>query len=136
MNQTVFRASLTERRNLANEHVSIVDLNPESCPGGLCQRLPNLLQECVPSESISIRRSLAVQRESHPFSKLILLRPSSKESVSELLHFLRRGSPGASVLGLFCAGWERSRDALRSLVRDFDDFLSCPFNEIDLSVRI
>jgi len=116
-------------------HVSIVDLNPGACLNGNCRRLPVLLAPCIRQRDLSIQTISDCSADvSSP--NLILLRPHSTPLDEGLAGLLKRRSPNVSIFGLFCVGWENRNEAFQSLVRYLDDFLPCPFNHVDLLVRI
>jgi len=117
-------------------HVSIIDLNPVQCPNGNCKRLPVLLAQCLPQRNLSIRTARDCSSEADAATNLIVLRPCCSPLDDELTRFLEDKPHNASVFGLFCSGWESRNDAFRNLVHHLDDFLPCPFNNIDLLVRV
>jgi DNA-binding NtrC family response regulator len=117
-------------------HVSIIDLNPDTCTNGNCRRLPTLLEQCLPQQTLSIRTSRDCPTDTVSSPNLIVLRPCSSPIDEGLTRFLQDRLPSASVFGVFCAGWETRNEAFRNLVRHLDDFLPCPFNNIDLLVRV
>src|SRR5262249_43425863 len=67
---------------------------------------------------------------------LILVRPACTESLSELVPFLRNRWRRASIIGLFCAGKDTPVAVSRALRADLDDFLCCPFRDLDLFPRM
>jgi len=119
------------------QHVSIVDLNQESCPSDKCNHLPDILQRCMPDRGMGVERINGLPQESTcPPVTPIIVRISSIESLSRLLPSLRKSSQKASIFGMFCTDDEVSSSAVQSMVDDLDDFLSCPFSQIDLTVRV
>ncbi|HJU04390.1 MAG TPA: sigma-54 dependent transcriptional regulator, partial [Nitrospiraceae bacterium] len=67
---------------------------------------------------------------------LILLRPSVTVPVPESLSSLNRQWNSIPIVGLFCAEQAAPNDVVTSLNSGLDDFLYCPFREIDLTTRI
>lgn len=67
---------------------------------------------------------------------LILLRPSCEPPPLEALCVLRRHWAKTPILGLFCRGWENPHSVFHTLSTGLDDFISCPFTEIDLVPRL
>ncbi len=122
--------------SMVSSHVSIINLNPGSCRDGNCNRLPSLLERCLPQRKLSIRTSTDCSAQTTSPSNLILLRPASNLLDDTLLTFLKNRARDASVFGLFCVGWENRNESFQSLVGQLDDFLPCPFNLTDLIVRI
>lgn len=118
-------------------HVLIVDLNPRSCPTDSCGQLPRLIRSFLPSGQIHLETITALLPEyisSRP--DLILLRPSLPNSLLEVTRSLRKKWNQASILGLFCGGWDDPRDVFQSAFDAVDDFLSCPFKDSELFLRI
>jgi DNA-binding NtrC family response regulator len=64
-----------------------------------------------------------------------LLRPSIGEAAEELIRSCKGKWPGVSILALLCASWEKLPD-LSSVLTNVDDFLSCPFQDSELFLRV
>jgi DNA-binding NtrC family response regulator len=116
--------------------VLIIDLNTGTCPAGKCCRLQDLIRRTVPLEQLRVQTMTIFPSESTAAPALILLRPPLAETLSRLLSSVRKKWSQCSCLGLFCTGWETAIDDLHSLLTDLDDFIFCPFKEIDLIPRI
>lgn len=67
---------------------------------------------------------------------LILFRPSSRESFEQITRSFRKKWNQSSILGLLCVGWDSPHEICRSLESSLDDFLTCPFREIEILPRI
>lgn len=68
---------------------------------------------------------------------LILLRPSLINPLPEVLSSLREKWAQSPVIGLLCTKWNHSSGSVfQSFLHGLDDFLSCPFKEIDVIPRI
>jgi transcriptional regulator with PAS, ATPase and Fis domain len=124
------------------KNVSIIDTNPHSCPAGYCDQLADLVQQSDPGRSMRIRLmdvqplSPDTTRSSGSSTDLIVFRPALADSSEQLLPLLRARFRNASLFGLFCCGWEGQSGSIADVVGQLDDFLWCPFNTTDLSVRL
>lgn len=117
--------------------ILILDLNPTPCPAESCTRLPKLIQSFLPAAQVYFHCSHALPVEKiSSVPDLILVRPSLKESLEEITCSLRKKWNRSSVLTLFCVGRDKPREVFQSLLNCTDDFLSCPFSEIDILLRI
>lgn len=68
---------------------------------------------------------------------LILYRPPLKDSLEEIVcSFRKRWTRRPSILGLFYAGWEYQSDVFHYVFNRLDDFLFCPFREVDRLARV
>ena len=122
-------------RGRDESHILILDLNPIPCPAEHCTRLPTLIQSLLPAAKVHLYRSHALPVEQVScVPDLILVRPSFRESLNG--RTLRKEWNRSSVLTLFCAGWDNPKEVFQSLLNCADDFLSCPFSETDISLRI
>ncbi len=118
-------------------HVLLMDLDPDACRGGCCGQLGELLRQASGSEAMSLRTVTHFPPESlSPPPGLILLRPSITASLSEMIQELRRRWRFAPLLGLFCSGKHTPAAVHHAIHNGLDDFLSCPFRNIDLLPRI
>src|SRR5262249_37566250 len=93
-------------------------------------------QQWLPQRSLRIRTTTDCSVDAFSAPNLILLRPSSSPFDENLARFLQAKSANVSVFGLFCVGWENRNESFQSVVKYLDDFLPCPFNHVDLLVRI
>jgi DNA-binding response OmpR family regulator len=65
-----------------------------------------------------------------------LLRPSFTGNPPGVIPSLRRRWNSVLILGLFCTGRGTPTAVFQSLLKDLDDFLPCPFKEIELLLRV
>jgi hypothetical protein len=117
-------------------HILLVDLD-SPCPIGHCIQLAALLQRALSGREIRLQTTTVfppTTRVAPP--DLILLRPSLEKPSREALCSCRRNGHMTPMLGLFCHGWEDPQHILHTLHNDLDDFISCPFTEIDLFRRL
>lgn len=117
--------------------ILLLDLNPMLCPIDSCKRLPKMIQNLPSFEGVDLQTINRVPTK--PLSTvpdLILYRPSLNDPFEEIACSLKKKWPKSSLLGLFCVGWEHRKDAISSLLGRLDDFVFCPFKEIDFVPRI
>lgn len=118
-------------------HILILDLNPLPCPANKCGKLPKLIKSFAPVEQIHLQTSnIFPPKPMSSVPDLILFRPSLDESLEKLTDSLRQKWTQSSILGLLCVGWDSPKDIYQSLESSLDDFLACPFREVDLIPRI
>jgi DNA-binding NtrC family response regulator len=121
----------------SHNNILVLDLNATPCPADTCRELTKLVQGFAPLGQISLQTSdIFPPRLISAVPDLVLLRPSLKESLEELTKSVRRQWNQSSILALFCAGWDNPTQMCQSLLNYMDDFLSCPFKEMDLFLRI
>jgi DNA-binding NtrC family response regulator len=115
----------------------ILDLAPKECPEDHGSQLSRLLRDCTSSSTIDIQSFQRLPSEPlAPPPALLLLRPSCTESLPELVPFLRNRWYQASIIGLFCTGENTPAAVSQALRTDLDDFLCCPFRDLDVFPRI
>ena len=118
-------------------HVLLIDLDPDVCPAGYCERLSGLLKSLPCSRAMSIRAVTHLPSETlSPPPDLLLLRSSATDRLSEMVQGLRRRWGCIPILGLFCSGKDTSTAVHHAMHNGLDDFLSCPFRDIDVFPRI
>jgi DNA-binding NtrC family response regulator len=122
---------------MSPQHIVIMDCEPHACTDGQHDRLPLLLKHTFPSARVDIHTdpSSALQGISL-HADLVLLRQGRTIPVAESLSMLRQGSRYVPVLGLFCAQHDSPQDVATSLQQGMDDFLFCPFRDIELRPRV
>jgi DNA-binding NtrC family response regulator len=126
----------TEAFTYADQRVLILDQNSVRCAAEKCDALAGLLQRSL---GITCVRDGCVSQLPHQMSSvpdLVLVRPAPDKTTPELIASCREKWSGASILALLCARWDRLIDNLPSFLSGVDDFLSCPFQEAELLLRI
>lgn len=117
--------------------VLIVDLVQAPCSILPCRRLPDLLQDVLPTGAVTRHTSLsALEKATVPRPQLIVFRPDRATAISGTLRTWRRRWAGVAIIGLFCDQRRSSHELLESLMNGMDDFLSCPFEERELAARV
>src|SRR5262249_37352906 len=67
---------------------------------------------------------------------LILLRPAVGDAAEELIKSCREKWNRVAMLALLCPASEDSARDLAPVLNGVDDFLSCPFRDVDLILRV
>jgi DNA-binding NtrC family response regulator len=118
-------------------HLVIMELAPHFCPLENRIELPALIRRCFPDKEIDLHHVEALELYDLPRKPdLWLLRPSVTMPVSRLLPPFRKHWGGIPIVGLFCTEGDSPDEVVTSLSCGLDDFLVCPFREIDLIPRI
>jgi DNA-binding NtrC family response regulator len=117
--------------------ILILDLDPKACPEDHGSRLSRLLRDCTSSSVVDIQsfHRLPSERLTPP-PALLLLRPAYTESLPKLVPVLRSRWRRAPILGLFCTGENTPAAVSQALRTDLDDFLCCPFRDLDVFPRV
>lgn len=117
--------------------VLFVDLKTDLCSEKNTDQLQTLIRKSLPEGEIQIRTCVDLSSEMAAFKPdLILFRPPALDSFLKALHAVKERWGQTPILGLICTKWNSLSDVYQFLIDGMDDFLSCPFNEIDLIPRI
>ncbi len=117
--------------------IVIVDIAGSACPAERCGRIETLLRRASPAPELDILRVTQVPLVNlSPAPDLLFLRPSSGHSLPQLVSHLRQRDSSAAFVGLCCATQETPATVWQSLCNGLDDFLCCPFTELDLLPRV
>lgn len=120
-----------------SKQVLLIDLYPEPCPEGKCQRIPALLHYYSPGDKIELHRVADLgQAEGIHRADVIVFRSSKGARTTDALGTMRKTWHSARILGVLCGWGLEQGDALTNIVEGLDDFLRCPFHESDLFLRI
>lgn len=117
--------------------VLFVDLKTGLCSEKNTDQLQTLIRRSLPEGEIQLRTCVDLSAESAHFKPdLILFRPPALELFLKTLDSMRERWGQTPILGLICTKWNSLSEAYQFLAESVDDFLSCPFNEIDLIPRM
>ena len=124
---------------MSHYKILIVDLDPHYSPIEVCncKQLPRLIQSFLPLGEMHLQTVTTFPPTpmiSPP--DLILFRPSAKKLSLATLYSFREAWSETSILGLFCVKWENPHVVSQALLNGLDDFVSCPFTEVDLFPRL
>ncbi len=117
--------------------IVIMDSADRSCPAERCDQIEMVLRRAFPALALDIQRVTqvpSVELSSAP--DLFLLRPSRGNSLLQLVPRLRQEYCSAALIGLCCADCETPETVWQSLRNGLDDFLCCPFTELDFIPRV
>ena len=117
-------------------HVVILDLGLQACSADHGAWLARLLRDSASPRAIDIQSFHRLPSATLTPPALILLRPASAGHLSELVPCLRGRWPRATLLGLFCPGEEPSAAGYHVWRSALDDFLTCPFRDMDVVLRM
>jgi two-component system response regulator GlrR len=117
-------------------HILIVDLASSSCPENHCGRFAKLLRSMLSTRAIDVQTVTHCPPKALAPPDLIFLRPSMTENLSKIVWSLKSEWKPAPILGLFCTGRHTPAAVYQALHHDVDDFLSCPFRDIDVFPRV
>ena len=116
---------------------SVLILNRTSVPcTGKCDALLGLLETSLAVRCWEEQYDNDFPERVASIPDLILLRISGDAPVQALVRSCKEKWPGGSILALLCAKWDKLSPAASSLLTNFDDFLSCPFQDSELLLRV
>lgn len=116
------------------QQILFLDLASELCLVGDCKRLEGLIRAEWPQAEFQTHRNLHTSsRISCPV--LAILRLSTNDLLSGSLSAVKQRFPQIPLLGIFCCNGNKVREN-RPTLEDLDDFLCCPFSELELVARI
>ena len=118
-----------------NPSVLIVDQSSSLCAASKCSSLSELLQSSLTVGSVLVQQNAAVPVTMRPGPDLVLFRFSPSQISQRVVASYRLKWDHAPILALLCPDSDRSRDLL-SVLADVDDFLSCPFANAELFLRV
>ena len=116
--------------------ILIIDLD-SPCPTQHCTRLSAMLQRfrAVGEMHLQTTTSFPSTPQTSP-PDIILLRLAGEQPSVEALCALRSDWDKTPILGFFCLGRANPCRVFHTLLTGLDDFVSCPFTEIDLFPRV
>lgn len=119
-------------------NILIMDLDPYSCSVDHCGQIAKLLPKLLPDSEVVIQTGThapPVNTTSlHPY--LILLKSSLKEKLHDAVQALKGKWTAVPVLGILCSNTEAPAAVCQAITNDLEDFLFCPFEEVELLLRI
>jgi two-component system, NtrC family, response regulator GlrR len=122
-----------------NQSVLILNQNSSPCPcaANKCDALLGLLQRSLAINCIQERcdNQLLLHRVSS-VPDLILMRPSIGEAAQELIETCKEKWDRVAILALLCPGSEDVATDFSLVLNSVDDFLFCPFRDIDMIIRV
>lgn len=117
--------------------IVIVDVDASACPAQGCDQLPGLLRTAFAVTGGDIQTVTQVPPGPlSPLPDMFFLRPSRTQPLSELVQCFRDIRSAAPIVGLCCPSRETPATVWQALLNGLDDFLCCPFTELDLIPRV
>lgn len=117
--------------------IFLLDLHPQSCPTTKCSGLRGRIVDHYGEQQAYVQASAAPRAflgGSNP--DLILLRPAPGLGFAQMIRDLKSRHETSPILGLLC-DWRNEYDDLsRALEHGLDDFVTCPFAELDIFPRL
>jgi DNA-binding NtrC family response regulator len=119
-----------------NQNILILNQNSAPCAADKCDSLLPVLQRSLAVNCVQGQSGNRPPDKLSSVPDLILLRPSISAAAQELIQSFKGKWPRASILVLLCARWEKLLPDLSSVLTHVDDFLSCPFQDSELFLRV
>lgn len=119
-----------------NQSVLILNQSSAACVADKCDSLLPILQRSLAVKCIQEQSGSRLPDRLSSVPDLILLRPSISEAAQELIQSCKGKWPRVSILALLCARWDKLLPDLSSVLTNVDDFLSCPFQDSELFLRV
>lgn len=119
-----------------NQSVLILNQNSIPCAAEKCDSLLDLLKRSLGVRYIHTQSDNQLPHKLSSVPDLILLRPTVGEAAQELIKSCKEKWNRVAILALLCPGWEDLATDFSPVLNSVDDFLSCPFRDIDLIIRV
>ena len=116
--------------------VLILDQSSSPCAAEKCGSLIGLIQRSLPVKCVQERCSIHLPGKLTSVPDLILLRSSAGPVAQELVAACKKKWNRVSILALLCPKSDRLAESLPSVLAEVDDFLSCPFQDGELFLRV
>lgn len=118
--------------------ILIMDLDPNSCPYDNREQIAKPLEKIFPETAIAVQAGLGNPADMRiPSSaKLILMKSPFTEKLSKAFQTVKEKWNSGSVLGILCTVTDAPNAQFIAILNDMDDFLCCPFEEIELILRV
>jgi DNA-binding NtrC family response regulator len=114
----------------------IVDQTSLPCASDRCGFLASFVRSSLQFKHVEERHSALLPATISFAPDVILLRVSDKPASETLVSACKAKWNFASILAVLCPGWVQTKKEFPTLLWSVDDFLSCPFQEAELLLRI
>jgi DNA-binding NtrC family response regulator len=133
-----WQGQVSSNRTFAYENQSVLILNQNSAPcrAAKCDSLLDLLQKSLQIKCMQEQSANRAPDKLSSAPDLILLRPSIGHAAEGLIRSCKEKWANATILAILCAQWDRLLEESASVLAKVDDFLSCPFHESELLLRV
>jgi DNA-binding NtrC family response regulator len=125
----------SQTSSYVNQNVLILDQDSTPCIANKCDALSGLLQRSFAMRCIQERCGKQLPPQVSFVPDLVLVRPATAETGPELIASCKEKWCSASIVALLCNRRDRLLD-LPLFLTAVDDFLSCPFEEVDMLLRV
>lgn len=116
--------------------VLLIDHGLDACPGQLCSKLPKLIDSFPAADKLNLYTCSHHSPDIDTLPvHLILCRFKRAEEVPETVRSLQARWHNTPVLGLFCSSWHTPDTVSQAVCNGLDDFLCCPFRDVDVFPR-
>jgi DNA-binding NtrC family response regulator len=119
-----------------NQTVLILDQTSTPCVADKCDALTGLLQRALAVRCIQEQCDNQLPHQVSSVPDVVLVRPLANEKAHQLIASCKEKWMRASIIALVCPQKNRLIDDFTSVLTDVDDFLSCPFHESELLLRV
>jgi DNA-binding NtrC family response regulator len=116
--------------------VLILNQNSTPCAADKCDALLGLLQRSLPVSCVQEKNENLLSAKVPFIPDLILLRLSVGRAAQKLIDSCKRMWTCSAIIALFCLGSNEPIDSFSYLLAGVDDFVSCPFRQSELILRI
>jgi two-component system, NtrC family, response regulator GlrR len=127
---------ITQAALRENQRVLILNQNSTACAADKCGALLSLLQGSLAVSCLQEECNNQLPARVASIPDLILLRPSVDQAAAELIESCKQKWHRAAILVLLCPRWGQPLGEFSCLLSSVDDFLSCPFQEAELFLRV
>ncbi len=117
--------------------ILLIDLDVDYCKREKCRSLSCLVKDSLPSGEFTLKTVKTLQPGPlSPRPGIIFFRPDPANLSQELICSIKKQYNQTPTIALVCAKKNGLSTSILDLLNEFDDFISCPFNELDLAFRI
>jgi two-component system, NtrC family, response regulator GlrR len=116
--------------------VLILNQNSTPCAANKCDALLGFLQKSLAVRCFQEECDNHLPARLSFVPDLILVRCSVGEIAQQLIQSCKEKWTHASILALFCARGDERLEELPSVLTKVDDFLPCPFGDVELLLRV
>src|SRR5437870_2067260 len=114
--------------------VLILNQNSSRCAAGKCDGLAGVLQRSLAIPCVQQRCDNRLPHNVSSVPDLVLVRTAVAATAKQLIASCKDKWTGASILALLCPERDRLIEDMSPVLSKIDDFVSCPFQEAELSL--
>lgn len=122
---------------MAPPQILMMDLDPHKCPEDHTRQLIDMIRDSLNARVINLQSVTRFPPHiDSPPPDLVVLRSANPMNLPEAVQSVRKRWNPVSILGLFCFGEVTPAVVLQCLHNGLDDFLTCPFRDIEVCPRV